>query len=159
MRIGDLMSSPATTVVTWLPIAEAGRLLLGRGISAVCVVDEQVHLVGIVSRSDLLRHRLLRDPRAQMRPVEEDATEPPQTVADVMTKDVVALPPSADEADAAELMLERRIRSVPVVEGDRVVGIVSITDLLRITKNRLKAMQYKPDLVDGFLAATGLAPP
>jgi hypothetical protein len=35
----------------------------------------------------------------------------------------------------------------------------SITDLLRITKNRLKGMQYKPTLIDGFLAATGLAPP
>ena len=35
----------------------------------------------------------------------------------------------------------------------------NITDLHRITKNRLKAMQYKPDPIDGFLAATGLAPP
>jgi CBS domain-containing protein len=131
MRIGELMSSPATTVVSGLPIAEAGRLLLGRGITAVCVVDEQVHLVGIVSRSDLLRHRLVRDPRAHLRPVPDDDTEPPHTVADVMTTDVLALPPSADEADAAELMLERRIRSVPVVEDGRVVGIVSITDLLR----------------------------
>jgi len=34
-----------------------------------------------------------------------------------------------------------------------------IDDLIRITKNRLKRMQYQPDLVDGFLAATGLAPP
>jgi CBS domain-containing protein len=131
MRIDELMSSPATTVEPGVPIAEAGRLLLGRGITAVCVVDRQAHLVGVVSRSDLLRHRLVRDPRAHLRPVPEDASEPPQTVADVMTKDVLALPPSADEADAAEIMLERRIRSVPVVEGGRVLGVVSVTDLLR----------------------------
>ncbi len=131
MRIGELMSSPATTVVRWLPIAEAGRLLLGHGITAVCVVDEQVRLVGVVSRSDLLRHRLVRDPRAHLRPAPEDDTEPPRTVADVMTKDILALPPSADEADAAQMMLERRVRSLPVVEEGRVVGMVSTTDLLR----------------------------
>ena len=90
-----------------------------------------MRLVGVVSRSDLLRHRLVRDPRAHLRPAPEDDTEPPRTVADVMTKDVLALPPSADEADAAQMMLERRVRSLPVVEDGRVVGMVSTTDLLR----------------------------
>ena len=131
MRIGELMSSPATTVDPGAPITEAGRLLLARGITAVCVVDAGGRLVGVVSRSDLLRHRLVRDPRAHLRPVAEDDTEPPHTVAEVMTKDVLALAPSADEADAAQLMLDNRIRSLPVVEDGRVVGIVSVTDLLR----------------------------
>lgn len=131
MRIRELMTRPATTVRPGTPIREAGRLLLEHGITAVCVVDHQGHLAGVVSRSDLLRHRLVRDPRAHLRPIPDDDSEPPHTVADVMTTDVLALPPSADEADAAELMLERRIRSVPVLEDDRVVGIVSVTDLLR----------------------------
>jgi CBS domain-containing protein/nitroimidazol reductase NimA-like FMN-containing flavoprotein (pyridoxamine 5'-phosphate oxidase superfamily) len=131
MRVDELMSSPATTVEPGLPISEAGRLLLGHGVTAVCVVDAAGHLVGVVSRSDLLRHRLVRDPRAHLRPVSQDDTEPPHTVAEVMTKDVLALPPSADEADAAEMMLERRVRSLPVVEDGRVVGVVSTTDLLR----------------------------
>ena len=131
MRIGELMSSPATTVVSWLPIAEAGRLLLGHGITAVCVVDEQVRLVGIVSRSDLLRHRLVRDPRAHLRPAPEDDTEPPRDrggrhdeghprPATVRRRGGRG----ADDAGAAHPQL-------PVVEDGRVVGMVSITDLLR----------------------------
>jgi uncharacterized protein len=59
------------------------------------------------------------------------APESPRTVADVMTTAVVSLPPTADAADAAALMLERRIRSLPVVEDGRVLGVLSVSDLLR----------------------------
>jgi CBS domain-containing protein len=175
MRIGELMSSPATTVDPGAPITEAGRLLLARGITAVCVVDAGGRLVGLVSRSDLLRHRLVRDPRAHLRPVAEDDTEPPHTVAEVMTKDVLALPPSADEADAAQLMLDNRIRSLPVVEDGRVVGIVSVTDLLRAAvrgderiaadvRERLEETTGRPgawqvQVVDGVVSVAGAASP
>src|SRR3954454_3961022 len=131
MRISELMSSPAITVWSWRPISEAGRLLLRRGVTALCVVDREGRLLGIVSRSDLLRHRLVPDPRAHMVPAPADPTSPPVTVADVMTKDVMALPPTTDEADAAAIMLERRIRSIPVVEDGRLLGMVSVTDMLR----------------------------
>jgi CBS domain-containing protein len=131
MRIGELMSSPAMTVWYWRPITEAGRLLLRQNVTALCVVDGDGHLLGIVSRSDLLRHRVARDPRAHMRPAPLDRAPAPTTVADVMTKDVLVLPPTADEADAAEIMLERRIRSIPVVEDGRLLGVVSVTDMLR----------------------------
>jgi CBS domain-containing protein len=131
MRIGDLMSTPAITVWAWRPISEAGRLLLRRGVTALCVVDSDGRLIGVVSRSDLLRHRVSRDPRAHLRPTPPDRTQPPTTVADVMTRNVLALPPTTDEADAAQLMLDRRIRSIPVVEDGRILGIVSVTDMLR----------------------------
>src|SRR5689334_6925958 len=131
MRIAELMSTPALTVWSWRPIPDAGRLLLRQNVTALCVVDRDGRLVGVVSRSDLLRDRLTRDPRAHLRPAARDVTEPPTTVADVMTRQVVALPPTADEADAAQLMLERRIRSIPVVEDGRLLGIVSVTDMLR----------------------------
>jgi CBS domain-containing protein len=131
MRIAELMSTPALTVWSWRPIPEAGRLLLRQNVTALCVVDRDGRLVGVVSRSDLLRHRLTRDPRAHLRPTPLDRSDPPATVADVMTRDVVALPPTADEADAAQLMLERRIRSMPVVDDGRLLGIVSVTDMLR----------------------------
>src|SRR4051794_26923766 len=123
MRIGELMSSPAMTVWCWRPISEAGRLLLARGVTALCVVDRDGRLLGVVSRSDLLRHPLARDPRAHLRPAPADPTPPPVTVADVMTTDVLALPPTADEADAAELMLARGVRSIPVVEDGRLLGV------------------------------------
>jgi CBS domain-containing protein len=131
MRIGELMSSPALTVWSWRPVSEAGRLLLRQGVTALCVVNGDGRLLGIVSRSDLLRHRLVPDPRGDMVPTPSDPTPPRVTVADVMTKDVVALSPATDEAVAAAIMLERGIRSIPVVEDGRLLGVVSVTDMLR----------------------------
>ncbi len=48
-----------------------------------------------------------------------------------MTPDPVTLPPTASPKEAAEIMLERRFRHVPVVEGERAIGIVSIRDVAR----------------------------
>jgi CBS domain-containing protein len=49
-----------------------------------------------------------------------------------MTREVVALPEGADASEAGRLMLERRIKSIPVVQGRRVVGIVARRDLLKV---------------------------
>src|SRR3982750_987250 len=121
MRINELMSSPAMTVWSWRPISEAGRLLLRQGVTPLGVGDADGPPRGIVSRSDLLRHRVAPDPRAHMVPAPPDPTQPPLIVADVMTKDVVALPPTTDEAEAAAIMLQRRIRSIPVIEDGRLL--------------------------------------
>jgi CBS domain-containing protein len=52
--------------------------------------------------------------------------------AEVMTREVVALPETADAAEAGRLMLERGIKSIPVVRGRRIVGIVARRDLLKL---------------------------
>jgi CBS domain-containing protein len=53
-------------------------------------------------------------------------------VAEVMTTEVVALPEDADAAEAGRLMLARRVKSIPIVQGRRVVGIVARRDLLKV---------------------------
>jgi nitroimidazol reductase NimA-like FMN-containing flavoprotein (pyridoxamine 5'-phosphate oxidase superfamily) len=76
---------------------------------------------------------MLKDPRAHLRPVGADDSEPPRTVAEVMTPDPVSIAPSADEAEAAAIMLQRGVRSVPVVSEGRLLGVISATDLLAAT--------------------------
>jgi CBS domain-containing protein len=131
MRVSEFMTSPAVTVTPETTISEASSLLLERGFSAVPVVDEQQRLVGILSEADLLRGRVGSDPRAHLRPPPTDRSEPPHTVGEVMTRKVLALPQTADEAEFANAMLDRKIKSIPVVGNDRVVGIVAVSDLLR----------------------------
>jgi CBS domain-containing protein len=53
-------------------------------------------------------------------------------VAEVMTTEVVALPEDADAAEAGRLMLARKVKSIPIVQGRRVVGIVARRDLLKV---------------------------
>ena len=135
MRIAELMTSPATTVRSSVSIPEAARLLLRPGVIALDVVDGDGRLLGVVSGSDLLRH-LVGDRRPQPGTLPRDHTESPRTVADVMTTDVLVLSLDADEADATALLLERGITSIPVVEDEAVVGVLSVTDLLRAAIRR-----------------------
>jgi CBS domain-containing protein len=130
MRVRDVMSSPVVTVPPGMRLKEVADLLVEREISAVPVVDGD-ELVGIVSEADLVPLELAPDPRAHLAPVRQPAGPLPRVVAEVMTRQVVALPERADAAEAGRLMLERGIRSIPVVREGRVIGIVARRDLLK----------------------------
>jgi CBS domain-containing protein len=131
MRVSDIMSSPVVTVAPGAHLKEIADLLVKHEISAVPVVDDD-ELVGIVSEADLVPLGLASDPRAHLAPVRQPLGPLPRVVAEVMTREVVALPESADATEAGRLMLELRIKSIPVVRGRRVVGIVARRDLLRM---------------------------
>jgi CBS domain-containing protein len=125
------MSSSVITVPTDMRLKEVADLLVRHEVSAVPVVEDGA-LVGIVSEADLVPLELAPDPRAHLAPVREPPPGVPRVVAEVMTREVVALPEGADAAEAGRLMLERRIKSIPVVQGRRVVGIVARRDLLKV---------------------------
>lgn len=132
MFVSDVMSAPAVTVTADTSIKAAARLLRDRDVAAAPVVDEHGALVGIVSEIDLLRGSLGPDPVAHLFPVGDDGGAPPSSVADVMTQDVQVLLPHSDLYDAARLMRSSGIRSLPVVHGGTVVGVVSRSDLLKV---------------------------
>jgi CBS domain-containing protein len=130
MQARQIMSSPVLTVRPETTVREAATLLLEHRITAAPVLDAGADVIGIVSEADLVVDRFGHDPRSQLRPV-EDEPPGPQTVGEVMTTPVIALGPSADAADLAQTMLDADIRSIPIVEGGTVIGIVSRRDLLR----------------------------
>lgn len=132
MRASDLMSTPVWTVGPAATVHEAAVMLCERDVTAVPVVSPTGRLLGIVSELDLLRGRCPHDPTAHMIPPREPAGDPPPTVADVMTRDVVVATPATDTGELAELMARTGVKSVPVVDGEVVVGIVSRRDLLRV---------------------------
>jgi CBS domain-containing protein len=116
MQTRDVMTSPVVTVTPDTSLKDAAAALVEHGINAVPVVDDGRRLVGIVSEADLLRPE---GPR-------------PRTVREVMTQAVYTMPEDADAAAAARLMLRHGLKSVPVVAGGLVVGIVARRDLLRL---------------------------
>ena len=131
MRVREIMSSPVVTVPPGISLKEVANVLVVRGISAVPVVDAG-ELVGILSEADLVPLELAPDPRAHLAPLPEAAPTASRIASEAMTRDVIALPEEADVADAGRLMLERRIKSIPVVRGRRGVGIVARRDLLEV---------------------------
>ena len=105
--------------------------MLEADITAAPVVYEDGTLVAIVSRRDLILGREIDDPRAPGVPVRRTGSEPPHVVREVMSCDVVTVRPDEDTARAARLLLDHGVASLPVVSRSRVVGMISVTDILR----------------------------
>jgi CBS domain-containing protein len=132
MRARDIMTSPVHTVGPDATVESAVQRLTAASITALPVVDDAGALVGMVSEGDLLWHRVPADPTAHLRrDLDQDAGPRPRTVRDVMSASPVTTTPDADVADVADTMLRRDVRSVPVLNGREVVGIISRRDILR----------------------------
>jgi CBS domain-containing protein len=131
MRLRDVMTSPVVTVAPTTRLKQVAALLVRHGFNAVPVVDHG-DLVGIVSEADLVGLEAWPDPRAHALRWPAPPAAVPHLVGEVMTHEVLALPPDADAAEAARLMLDRGVKSIPVVLSGRVVGIVTRRDLLRV---------------------------
>jgi CBS domain-containing protein len=131
MRVKELMSAPVVCVSPDTPLKQVASILVERGISAVPVVEEDGWLVGIVSEADLIRLETSEDPRRHILSRGDAREHVPATAGEVMTRDVIALWEDADAAEAARLMVERRVKRIPIVSGGQVVGILSRRDLLR----------------------------
>ena len=130
MRAIEIMSRPVVTVATDATTTQAAKMLVDNDITAAPVVDQNGRLVGIVSEADLIRGQIQPDARAHLTDLTDLTIPEPRSIDEVMTRDVICVPPFADAADIAALMLKEGIKSVPVVKDDAPVGMVSRRDLL-----------------------------
>jgi CBS domain-containing protein len=117
-RIGDVMSGNLLTTEATTPLQDAAERMCDRGIGAILVVSGDA-LAGILTERDVLRA------------VAQGGVEG-TNVAAWMTRDPDTVGPDDTTRMAAELMVRGGFRHVPVVEGSKPVGIVSIRDLMRI---------------------------
>jgi CBS domain-containing protein len=115
--VRDLMTPQPTTVQAGASLADAARVMRDADVGAM-VVLEGSRLAGIVTDRDIVT-RAVAEARDAM------ATN----VSDIISEDLVTLTPDATLDEAAEVMRDRAVRRVPVVEGDRPVGIISLADL------------------------------
>lgn len=147
MRVRDIMTSPVTTVTPETPVREALRVMLERRISGLPVVDEVGMLVGLVSEGDFLRRSELGTEkkrswldflRGHGRAAEDYAHSHGRTVGEVMTREVVAISHNAPLEEAVALMEKRRVRRLPVTDGDA-LGIVTRSDILRALLPKVEA--------------------
>jgi CBS-domain-containing membrane protein len=108
---GEIMSSPVVTVRVGASRAEVADVLTRHKISAAPVVDDAGVLVGLVSEHDLL-------------------AKSGAAAAELMTTALISVSPDCSIGDLRHLLVERRIRRVPVLRGGRLVGIVSRGDIV-----------------------------
>jgi CBS domain-containing protein len=131
MRARDIMTSPVHTVRQNASVETAAEVLTAKAVTALPVVDANGQLIGMVSESDLLWHRVPAEPPGASSILDPDPPHRPRTVGEVMSPYPLAATSSTDVADVAEAMLDNDVRSIPVVDNRTIVGIVSRRDILR----------------------------
>jgi CBS-domain-containing membrane protein len=152
MNAAEIMTKRVIAVRADTSIAEIADLLLNHKVTAVPVIDDDRHIVGIVSEGDLLGHPPSASPRAWWLRLfndntvclEEIATARDLKARDVMTKPVVTVADQTRVAVIATLMRRRRVKRVPVLQDGKLVGIVSRTDVLEALMRRADAADECP---------------
>ncbi len=137
----DVMTRPVKSIPAGTPIADAGQKMTTYGINVFPILDDQERYVGLISREQIqkaLFHRLGKRP-----------------VQDIMQTDAYTASPETPFHDIESAMIERNQRFVPVLQGARITGVITRTDLLRtLHDDVLNAARLRARHADGTEAAT-----
>jgi CBS domain-containing protein len=154
MKAIDVMQREPITATAQMPLDDAVRLMVGNRISGLPIIDTDGAVIGILSEGDLLRRTELgTGARAsgwtgwlsgRGQAAHEYVREHARKVGEVMTVPVVTVTPQTELAEVVALMESRRIRRVPVVEGGRLVGMLTRADLLRALEHLLPRTDTRP---------------
>ncbi len=136
--VAGLMHKPAVVVADDITLAAATKVIDDANVGAAAVLDKQQHLVGMVSERDLLH--------AVGHGIDPGTT----AVSSVMTRDPVTLAIDDAVAKALDIFRDRRFRHLPVLDGDRVAGILSIRHVVRVA--------HIEEVLPAGSAPSGLAP-
>ena len=137
LTVQQLLSGKRTnTIISVRPdqaVIEALEIMSTHNIGAVLVLQDE-RLVGIFSERDYARKGILKDRKAKSTPISE-----------VMTSGVIVVSPKQTIDDCMQIMSERHFRHLPVLDGEQVVGILSISDIvtaiIREQANRIQSLE------------------
>jgi CBS domain-containing protein len=149
MKASEVMTRNLVTVGRETPVVQAIRAMLDNHVSGLPVLDDDGKLAGILTEGDLLRRGETGTERHRPRWLEvlmgpgrmagEYVRTHGRRVGGIMTQNVFSVPPDTSLDEIVQLMERRRIKRVPVVDGDALVGIVSRADLLRMLASVLES--------------------
>jgi CBS domain-containing protein len=128
---------PVVTVPSTASLSEAAQVLSARRIGAVVVSDDGTHPLGILSERDIVRELGKRGVSCMSDPVTR-----------VMTSKLVTCTRADRVHEVMQKMTDGRFRHMPVMEGDRMVGFISIGD---VVKTRLDELSMEKDALEGMI--------
>ncbi len=144
LRAKDIMTKEVTTISPDTEIVNAAKILLEKRVNGLPVIDAFGRLVGILCQSDLVVQQksipipsvftLLESfiPLTSMKRIDKEVEKiAALTVEQAMTPDPVTVGPDTEIEEVARLMVDKKYHTLPVVEGDKVVGIVGKEDVLK----------------------------
>jgi CBS domain-containing protein len=153
MKASDVMTRTVVTVGRETPVAQAIRLMLDNNVSGLPVLDDAGRVVGVVTEGDPLRRTETGTERHRPRWLEilmgpgriagEYVRTHGRKVEEIMTSDPVSVTQETPLDEVVGLMERRRIKRLPVLDDDVLVGIVSRADLLRSLLHALEAQHFE----------------
>jgi len=130
LKIESVMVVDVVTVGAEATVGEAVELMNKNEIGCLVVVDEEEKPVGIITERDLLK-RVLAKRKDPVR----------SKVKDIMSKPLVTGTPHMDIEAAVRLMFKHKIKKLPVVENGRLIGLVTLTDLVRFQPQIIRILK------------------
>lgn len=121
VTVGQMMSGPVMTVPPNLPVTQMIDMMYTSKHLGFPVVERD-QLIGMITLIDVNRTS----------PIDRDALQ----VRDIMTRDPIVLPPSAPVIEALKIMTAHDIERIPIVQNDKIIGIVTRMDILKVTELR-----------------------
>jgi CBS domain-containing protein len=144
LKVKDIMTKELITVSPETEITSAAKILLENRINGLPVVDDSGKLVGILCQSDLVAQQkripipsvyTLLDsfiPLTSFRRIDKEVKKiAALKVEQAMTPDPVTIGPETDIEDVARLMVDKKYHTLPVMDGDKIVGVVGKEDVLK----------------------------
>ena len=124
MSIREVMTSEVKACEPSATVVEAAKLMAQEDVGPIPVVEDG-RLVGIITDRDIVVKVIAKgdDPSSR-------------TVGDIASLDLVTITPDSDVSEALDLMAENQVRRLPVVDGDRLVGIVAQADIARMGSDK-----------------------
>ncbi|MFI7444779.1 CBS domain-containing protein [Nonomuraea indica] len=164
MTVADVMTSKVVSVTATTPFKDIAQALIEGGISAVPVVDDDQHVIGMVSEADLLRKEEFREQfyregyrpplRARLRHPKGRQKAGGDTAGELMTSPAVTVTPEASAVSAARLMEAHGVKRLAVVDHNgRLQGVVSRRDLVKLflRGDEEIAAEIRDDILDRSL--------
>jgi CBS domain-containing protein len=141
MRAHQIMTRPVITVTPETTVVEAANIMLQRHVSGLPVVDMAGKLVGVISEGDFIRRSEIGTQRKRGwflkfilgsgKEAADFVHEHGRKVAEIMTPEPITIREDTDLEEIVELMEKNNVKRLPVMSGDKLVGIVSRSNLLQ----------------------------
>lgn len=144
MNVETILKSKGAKVVTVTPdttVSEAAKILKRSRIGALVVSNDGTDVQGILSERDIVN--TMADPTKRTGMLEKP-------VSNLMTREVLTCELQDTVQKCMALMTDRRVRHLPVIEGDRMIGLISIGD---VVKNRLEELEIEAGFLRELIAS------
>jgi len=142
MKIEEIMVKNIITLQRDISAYDAVKIMNKNKIGCLLVVNND-KIVGILTERDMLERVL------------EKCKNPKETkVSEIMTGNVMVGKPDMELAEAAKLLFEKKLKKLPIVEGNRLVGLVTLTDIARAANHdgeTMKLISIRTQILEGFM--------